>query len=298
MSKIKSLDKQVEDLAKKWYKKSLKPEYVGCFMLEFEEDEDLRKDVIEQYLESHPNIKKQYEEKKKIWFRAKMIVATTGVVAATIIGGTTYTDAKQQTNKNAIEQETEFEDDFVLAEQEKQEENEHKKFFEDIREISNKKDIESYITNYTKQIIVDKYNKEHPDNPITVDRLETLILEETVLKKTDRLGNHTYERVSQNSEGKDLVKIGNIYDFRIDGKTVAVFDTNGDILPDKNVEKQDMSFKEAVELVKESEKLKDIYKYPSNDNEKDEAEQKYAKILEEYEGQKDIDIAKSSQERE
>lgn len=298
MSKIKSLEKQVEDLAKTWYIKSFKKEHRREATKEFMEDEDVRKDVIEQYLESHPNVKKQYEEKKKMRFKAKMIAVALGVVGIGLGGAATYNYLSQLPSKNTIEQETEFDDNFALAEEEKQEENEHKKFFEDIREISNKKDIESYITNYTKQIIVDKYNKEHPDDPITVDRLETLILEETVLKRTDRLGNHTYERVSQNSEGKDLVKIGNIYDFRIDGKTVAVFDSNGDILNDKNVEKQDMSFKEAIKVVKESEKLKDIYKYPSNDNEKDEAEQKYAKIVEEYEGQKDIDIAKSSQERE
>ena len=302
MSMLKELiesnpNRQIKKLARNWYLSEMEPKDRKKARLEFEEDRDVRKYVIEQYFEEHEGHKERYEARKKLWFR----INVAGLAVAATLGAGVYTCVKQQTNKNPIEQETEFDDNFAYEyeKQEAKKENEYDQFFKEAREIENADKREDYITNYTKQIIVDKYNEEHPDNPITVDELETLILEETVLKKTDRLGNHTYERVSQNSEGKDLVKIGYIYDFRIDGKTVAVFDSNGDMLNDKNVEKQDMSFQKAIKVVIESEKLKDIYKYPSNDNEKEEAEKKYAKIIEEYEAQtKDIHIAKSSQERE
>ena len=297
MSKLRnlSLNKQIEDLARKWYIRSFKQEDRKSAMLEFKEDEDLRKDVIEQYLEKHPNVKKQYKEKKKIMLGIKLVLATTGLVVVTLGGKYTLNLIKQPKESN-IEQETELDDDFIIEEQE--EENKYKQFFNEVREINNTDKREDYITNHTKQIIVEKYNKANPDNQITADRLETLILDETVKKNTDRLGNYTYERISQNSVGEDLVKIGNIYDFRIDGKTVAVFDNNGDMLFDKNVEKQDMSFKEAITLVNQSERLKDIYKYPSNDYEKGKVEQKYQQIADEYsQDVQEINLAKNENEK-
>lgn len=294
MSKIMSLDKQIEERAKKWFLNSQLPENRRMAKSFFT---DNKTQIVKQYLKEHPKVNEEYNEKKKILVKAKIALATAGLVATTL-AGTYILNQKEQPQENIVKQETELNDNFMQKEQEQLEENKYEKFFEEAREIKNTNKREEYITNQTKQIIVEAYNKEHPDNLIAVDRLETLILEETVLKKTDRLGNTTYERISQNSVGEDLVKIGSIYDFRIDGKTVAVFDSNGDILTDKNVEKQDMSFKEALSLVKQSEELKDIYRYPSNDYEKGKVEQKYTQIANDYlENVKDKNITKNENER-
>lgn len=294
MSKIMSLDKQIEERAKKWFLNSQLPENRRMAKSFFT---DNKTQIVKQYLKEHPKVNEEYNEKKKILVKAKIALATAGLVATTL-AGTYILNQKEQPQENIVKQETELNDNFMQKEQEQLEENKYEKFFEEAREMKNTNKREEYITNQTKQIIVEAYNKEHPDNLIAVDRLETLILEETVLKKTDRLGNITYERISQNSVGEDLVKIGSIYDFRIDGKTVAVFDSNGDILTDKNVEKQDMSFKEALSLVKQSEELKDIYRYPSNDYEKGKVEQKYTQIANDYlENVKDKNITKNENER-
>lgn len=294
MSKIMSLDKQIEERAKKWFLNSQLPENRRMAKSFFT---DNKTQIVKQYLKEHPKVNEEYNEKKKILVKAKIALATAGLVATTL-AGTYILNQKEQPQENIVKQETELNDNFMQKEQEQLEENKYEKFFEEAREMKNTNKREEYITNQTKQIIVEAYNKEHPDNLIAVDRLETLILEETVLKKTDRLGNTTYERISQNSVGEDLVKIGSIYDFRIDGKTVAVFDSNGDILTDKNVEKQDMSFKEALSLVKQSEELKDIYRYPSNDYEKGKVEQKYTQIANDYlENVKDKNITKNENER-
>jgi len=292
MSKLKTLDKKIEEKAKIWYKRNLLPEYRNRANALFSQDKE---NIVKQYLKEHPEEKRAYDrEKNKLRMKIAVLV---GLSSITLMGGYRLNLA-EESQENVIEQETEIEHNFIKQDDEQKEENRYENFFEEVRKIKNTDKREDYITDYTKQIIVEKYNKEHPEATITVERLETLILNESVRKNTDRLGNHTYERVPKNSEGKDLVKIGSIYDFRIDGKTVAVFDSNEDILTDKNVEKQDTSFKQAIKLVKQSQELKNIYKYRNNDYEKGKVEQKYQQIADEYlQDIQQIDLVKNENER-
>lgn len=274
MSKLMSVDKKIEESAKNWFIRSQKKEHQALAKTWFE---DNKKEVIEEYLEKHPKTKSEYQSKKRGLRRVKILLGS-GLLVATTLTGAHFLSTSPKEENRKIEQETMIEDEV-----EKLEENSYEEFFEEARSIENTRKREEFITNQTKQNIVEAYNQEHKDNPITVDRLETLILNEFVLQKKDRVGNYTYERVPQNvqykqTETQKLVKIGALYDFRIDGKTVAVFNRNGEMLQDQNVEKQDMSFQKMVGMVRQSEKLKEIYRYPSSEKEKRNAEQTYQEV--------------------
>lgn len=273
MGKRMSLDKQVEERAKKWFVKEQAEENKALAKVWFEEN---KKEVIEEYLEKHPKTKEEYQSKKKTLLKVKLLLGSAGLAVTTLAGA--YVAKNYQKEDN-----TRIEQEVTQEEEIKTEENTYQEFFEEARNMENTKKREEFITNQTKQNIVEAYNQEHKENPITVDRLETLILNEFVLQKKDRVGNYTYERVPQNiqyeqTETQKLVKIGALYDFRVDGKTVAVFNRNGEMIQDQNVEKQDMSFQKMVGMVKQSEKLKAIYRYPSNEEEKRNAEQTYQEV--------------------
>jgi len=271
MSKRMNIDKKIEESAKNWFVRNQKKENQALAKTWFK---DNKEEVIEEYLEKHPKTKEEYQNKKKMLLRIKLLLCSAGLVATTLTGAYVAKNHQKEDNTR-IEQEVENRIET--------EENTYEEFFKEARNIENIKKREEFITNQTKQNIVEAYNQEHEENPITAERLETLILNEFVLQKKDRIGNYTYERVPQNvqyeqTETQKLVKIGVLYDFRVDGKTVAVFNRNGEVIQDKNIEKQDMSFQKMVSMVKQSEKLKEIYRYPSNEQEKREAEQTYQEI--------------------
>ncbi len=271
MSKRMNIDKKIEESAKNWFVRNQKKENQALAKTWFK---DNKEEVIEEYLEKHPKTKEEYQNKKKMLLRIKLLLGSAGLVATTLTGAYVAKNHQKEDNTR-IEQEVENRIET--------EENTYEEFFKEARNIENIKKREEFITNQTKQNIVEAYNQEHEENPITAERLETLILNEFVLQKKDRIGNYTYERVPQNvqyeqTETQKLVKIGVLYDFRVDGKTVAVFNRNGEVIQDKNIEKQDMSFQKMVSMVKQSEKLKEIYRYPSNEQEKREAEQTYQEI--------------------
>lgn len=274
MSKLMRIDKKIEESAKNWFVRKQKKQNQALAKTWFEENKE---QVIEEYLEKHPKTKEEYQNKKKTLVRVKLLIGGAGLIATTLGAGSYVAKHYQKEDNTRIQQEVEQETQIEV------EENTYEEFFEEAKKIENTKKREEFITNQTKQNIVEAYNQEHEENPITAERLETLILNEFVLQKKDRIGNYTYERVPQNvqyeqTEAQKLVKIGVLYDFRVDGKTVAVFNRNGEVIQDKNIEKQDMSFQKMVSMVKQSEKLKEIYRYPSNEQEKREAEQTYQEI--------------------
>lgn len=273
MSKCMSLTKQVEEKAKKWFLGQQKEENKAIAKKWFEEN---KKEVMQEYLEKHPKIKTEYERKRKQLKKVALLL-TTGTIAVATLSGVYFAKHDQKENKIETKQEMELEEEEV-----EQTENPYEAFLEEARNMENTREREKLITNQTKKIIVDAYNQENPENPITEQQLETLILDEFVLQKADRVGNYTYERVPQNvqyeqNETQKLVKKV-LYDFRINGKTVAVFDKNGDVIPDKEVEEQDMGFQKMVGIMSQSTKLKEIYKYRNGDSEKEKAEQSYMKV--------------------
>ena len=224
-----SLDKQVEERAEKWLIRKNQQIHKEQIKSYFEENKE---EIIKQYLIANPKIAKEYQEKRKVLRRVGMAIATTGVVAVTLAG--TYIIGKDSKIDDLSDKVVRMEEEYIQENEEEMQENNYEEFFEEARNIKSTDERNDYITENTKKIIIEYYNKQNPENPITEDMLETLILNENVLQKTDRLGNVTYERVPQNeiyeqTENQKLVKIGNIYDFRINGESVAVFDSNGNV---------------------------------------------------------------------
>lgn len=272
MSKFMTLNKQVEEKAKKWFLGQQKEENRGIAKKWFEEN---KKEVMKEYLEKHPNIKTQYEDKRK-QLKKVAVLLTTGLITATTLTGVYVAKHNQKQNNVEIEQEMQLEEEV------EQTENSYEEFLEKVRNTENTKKREEIITNQTKEVIVNAYNQENPENPITKEQLQTLILNEFVLQKADRVGNYTYERVPQNvqyeqNETQKLVK-KLLYDFRIDGKTVAVFDKDGNVIPDKNVEEQDMSFQKMISIMNQSTNLKEVYRYKNSDFEIKNTEQSYITV--------------------
>ena len=78
MSKLMSLDKQVEQKAKKWFIDSQSPENRILAKRFFEEN---KKEIKDEYLEKHPKVEKEYKEKKKLLLKVKIALATTGALS-------------------------------------------------------------------------------------------------------------------------------------------------------------------------------------------------------------------------
>lgn len=299
MKSIKNIEREIRIGAKNWLmatqaNKQLANKY-------WEENE---KDVIKEYLERRPKIKQEYMAVKRKTMKLRTLIATGAISLGVIAAGSIYTvskTGKDEINQTDAKEETSIED--TDLENNFIQEKSYDEFFDEIKETKNENDRDKLITDKTKEIIVEAYNIENSEYPITVDDLETYILNESVLQKTDRLGNHTYERIKQNvqyeqTEEQKTVKIGDIYDFRINGQTVAVFDKNGNVLFDKNAENPDMTFQKMIPLLKQSSELKDIYKYKSNDYDKEKVEEEYAKKANELiQSQKENENLISNEER-
>lgn len=310
MSKLVSLDKQLEKLATKWYikehygeqlkdmNKELRTEYMKKIRASLNKE-----DVIEQYFKAKPEMKRQYKERKQRINRIK-IAAGLGLLTVAMGTGIAYTRSAQDTRE---EQEISF--DFEVPEytknmekiedisQKKQEDQEYKQFFETVRDTSNTKKRDDEILQFTKKEIVEKYNKNNVENPITLEQLEYLHLDEYVLAQKDKFGNDVeYKRVSQREniyekEGEELKKIsGGIYEFKIDGKTVAVYDSNGQEIIDNNIEQKEVFFKDTLNLVKKANELQNVYKYKNSETDIKKVENEYKiavqKFVEENDEQK------------
>lgn len=278
MDKLMSLDKQLELKAQEWFINKQEEKNIRLAKKYFNEN---KKEVIKEYLDKHPKRKKEYETKKKAQLKLLLLA---GGLAVTTLGGAYLLNKENELKQNEVEVENEVDLNQTTLQEEieepKEESRNYEEFFKQARQTENTKKREELISDYTKEIIVEAYNKEHLENQITTEELETFILNEIVLKKTDKLGNYTYERIPQKEkitpkENEELVRIGTMYDFRINGKTVAVFDGNKNVIPDKNVEKQDMSFIKAIELMQKSEELKNIYKYENGRYVEIEMEEEY-----------------------
>ena len=279
MAKIMSLDKQLELKAKKWFiNTQLVENRREARNLFYEEKEE----VIEEYLFKHPKMKQQYETKKKQLLQLKLIAAST-LMVTTLSGGYVLSKSNApKENLSKIEHEVDLKDSSIeepIQELEEDSRN-YDEFFKEAREIDDIDEMEKMITDYTKGIIIEAYNEQNPTTFLTADKLEIFILDEMVLKKEDRLGNYTYERIPQDekiilNENEEVVRIGIMYDFKVDGETVAVFDGNKDVIPDRNVENPDISFRSMIDLIEQSTRLKNIYKFSSNDYQKIEVEEAY-----------------------
>lgn len=290
MSRFMSLDKQLENLAKKWYikkyyenqimdisNKNLKKE----FLKKIDNSLDMKK-IINEYLKENPEMKKQYKAKKQ---RINKIKTMAGLGILTLAVGTgvyakTYKEVKTE-EPTKIETQIDY-GKIEKTAQEIGKEKEYTQFFEKIKNISKVDEKEKEIVNFTKQKIVETYNTQNPENQITIEQLQYFHLNETVLANKDVFGNDvSYERISQRDmietkSNQELKKIsGGLYEFKVDEKTVAVYDANGQEIIDSNIQNNEKFFGNTIDLVKNAEKLQDMYKYKSNDTEIKQIENKY-----------------------
>lgn len=287
MSKLKSIDKQLEEMSMKWYIK----EYYGdqiranntrefrSKVIKHINNSVSKSDIIKEYLEEHPKVKKQYINKKRRMTRIKFLIGAGVLTAAVGVGAYTVSKHKQapEPEKQAIE--------YTLYEEPEIEENEYEKFFEEVRGIKNTENRDEEIVKFTKQKIVEAYNMQNPNNPITVDSLQYLELNEYVIAHIDARGyDVSYDRISQTLQHErkenEVLKQMTIYDFRIDGKTVAVYNKQGDEVKDTSIENKEPFFKETVDLLDKTPKLQGAYKYRNSEYDISRLEDNYEKAAE------------------
>lgn len=304
MSKLKSIDKQLEEMSMKWYIK----EYYGdqiranntrefrSKVIKHINNSVSKSDIIKEYLEEHPKVKKQYINKKRRMTRIKFLIGAGVLTAAVGVGAYTVSKHKQapEPEKQAIE--------YTLYEEPEIEENEYEKFFEEVRGIKNTENRDEEIVKFTKQKIVEAYNMQNPNNPITVDSLQYLELNEYVIAHIDARGyDVSYDRISQTLQHErkenEVLKQMTIYDFRIDGKTVAVYNKQGDEVKDTSIENKEPFFKETVDLLDKTPKLQGAYKYRNSEYDISRLEDNYQnsseKLIEkQQEKQVDTEIIK------
>lgn len=272
-----NIEKQLEKRVIKYYSSKVSKEQ-RPMIKEYFTNKDNLKEAKEEYLNTHPEVKKEYIEKKKNQLRVKIALAAGTLTVGTLAGAFALKEDKQPIVDNTqIEQTQEFEEEVNQA---LENENKYDEFFEMIENEDNTDKRNKMILNKTKEIIANAYNKENPNNPITTEKLQILILSESVLVKSDRLGNTTYERSTDIGyddlkENEQLVSKGKVYVFSIDGKNVATFMENGDRLEDKSIENEEPFFGKTMDMVKEYQKLSDNFKYSTTESLTDKAENSF-----------------------
>ena len=304
MSKLKSVDKQLEEMSMKWYIK----EYYGdqiranntkefrSKVIKHINNSVSKSDIIKEYLEEHPKVKQQYIRKKRAIGRTKFFIGAGLLTVAVGVGA--YTVSKHKETQEPEKQATEY----TLYEEPEIEENEYEKFFEEARNIKNTDSRDEEIVKFTKQKIVEAYNMQNPDNPITVDSLQYLELNEYVIAHIDARGyDVSYDRISQRLDHErkenEVLKQMTIYEFKIDGKTVAVYNTHGDEVVDSNIENKETFFKNTLDLLDKTPNLQGGYKYRNSEYDISRLEDNYRnsaeKLIEsQKETQVDIEIVK------
>lgn len=287
MSKLKSIDKQLEEMSMKWYIN----EYYGdqiranntrefrSKVIKHINNSVSKNDIIKEYLDEHPKVKKQYINKKRRMNRIKFLIGAGVLTAAVGVGVYTVSKHKQasEPEKQAIE--------YTLYEEPEIEENEYENFFEEVRNIENTNKRDDEIVKNTKQKIVEAYNMKNPNNQITVDSLQYLELNEYVVAHIDARGfDVSYDRISQREQydkkENEVLKQMTIYDFRIDGKTVAVYNKQADEVKDSSIKDYEPFFKDTVDLLDKTTKLQGAYKYRNSENDISRLEDNYENAAE------------------
>lgn len=288
MSKLKSIDKQLEDMSMKWYineyygdqLRSNKSKEFRMRVIKEIRSSVSKSDIVKEYLSEHPKVKKQYIQKKKRAQKIKIGLALGGLATAVTIGGACmYLNKKQiaEPEKQAIE--------YTLYEEPEIEENEYDKFFEEVRNIENTNRRDEEIVKFTKEKIAEAYNMKNPNNPITADSLQYLELNEYVVAHIDARGyDVSYDRISQREQydkkENEVLKQMTIYDFKIDGKTVAVYNKQGDEVKDTSIEDYEPFFKDTVDLLDKTPKLQGAYKYRNSEYDISRLEDNYENAAE------------------
>ena len=262
-----NLDKQIEKRTIKWIISNTKEES-RLYAKNFLKDKNNLKEAVKEYLDTHPRVHQEYKNKKRNQLRLKLALAAGTLTVGTIAGTLTLKENKEPIIENTqIEQTQEYYEEVNEIEEN---ENQYAEFFETIENEDNTQRRDDIILEQTKQIIVDAYNMQNPDNQITINRLQVLILNERVIQRTDRLGNVTYQRIDRGNgielaDNEELVEKGQVYVFSIDGNNVATYLENGDRLEDSTIENEEPFFATTLDMLEEYQNLVDNFRYSTNE---------------------------------
>lgn len=288
---LKSIDKQVEEKA---YKHALR-KYNNVTPEMFRNH---KQHYINVYFQDFPAMKNRVNEVKRNR-RNFAALLTVGMIAAVgTISISAYKSAREESvvvtevtsgieriNTPEREEERKFVEETIKQEKRQNVEvnsikrdADYKKMLEQMKDL---KDDE--LINYnTKQIIADAYNKVNSSNPITAENLGIKVYSpDYLVVKKDKLGNIVETRmktaIDENS-GEEMAEKKNVYKYYIDGKLVAVYTEEGKRVTDSTIEKEDKFFENTVEMVRQSERLKNVYIYLSSENDKKNYQEKYVEV--------------------
>ena len=296
MISIFDYEKKYIDMAKRWYiRENYNDQMENMSRAEREEfrkkisDGLLDKDVLYQYFAKKPDMQEKYNKEQEKYNKLKKAIAVGGLVLASgtaIYAGVKIIDGIR--DKNPIETEAK-EDETTVNLSQDEILTDFDKFFEECKELDNTENRDKKIVDFTKSKIVEAYNKENPDNQLTVDRLEYLHLNENVLVNKDKFGNEvSYERRSQKeiitpADNQEYNEIsGGIYEFKIDGKTVAVYNSEGQEVIDTNIDSKNEFFAKTLSVIKEASVLQDLYKYNNDEHSINRVQNKYKNVVEAF----------------
>ena len=237
------------------------------------------KEVLKIYLSGKPDIKKKYQLQMQRIKKIKTL-AGLGVLTVAVGTGVAYKLADKESHKapgitieksvSNVEDKDEELNTYV----------EYSDFFEKLDNITNTEKRNDQIVDFTKGKIVEAYNK-NSETTIGKEQLEYYHLNEFVIVNKDNLGNAvSYKRTSQKVEenldkNQEFERLhGGIYEFKVDGKTVAVYDANGNEIVDDNIENKEEFFKKSLAIIKQASKLQDVYKYKSTERDIDKEQVK------------------------
>lgn len=180
-----------------------------------------------QYLKQRPDMKIRYEmaiEKRRRIIKG--IAIGSGITLVTL-GGLAYkqvSSPKQSINVTTTDNFFEKEMD-IINKSEAERKTQRDEIVEDLSQMS-----ASGLQNYTKQVIVDVYNKKNPDNQIQIENFSYGRSTETLAANKDKLGNtvsYSIWEMGNFEENRDLEFQKGILKFYLDGEIIAMMKEDG-----------------------------------------------------------------------
>lgn len=264
---FKSIDKQLEEKAYKYAIRTYRNITPEIF-------KSHKNYYIEQYFKEFPKMKIKYnrikKERKKI-----ALLLTLGALSIGTIGKfiSHFEEVKDNERQQAIEMQVEINNQNST----KMPNINDTEYDSLIDYIQNIKDDEKINYN-RKQIIAEAYNIANPSNQITADRLGIKkYTPQYLIVRKDKLGNIIETRMKSTIEqGEEIVKgVTEVYKYFIDGELVAVYDKSGTKILDSDIKNEDTFFENTIDIVYQSERLKDVYTYSNSKASIKECQEEY-----------------------
>lgn len=282
---FKSVNKEIEERAQRYILKK----YSHVTPEIFRKNKEY---YVHIYFDDFPIMKQRYnrliQERKNIAVMLTVGTLAVGMVACganNIINASANTTIEQTMSNNKdnilLFENTGIEGDIISSQDiisNETTKTEYKELLKEVEKLTKDSDV-----NYNrKQIIAEAYNSVNPSNPITVDRLDIIVsTPDYLIVKKDKLNNivETRMKSSIDKENKEeKIEGREVYKYYIDQKLVAVYDKSGTKITDSTIQKEESFFRNTVEMVYQSERLKDVYRYQNSDKEVKISQERYVQV--------------------